>query len=150
MRMQIRAAICLTILAVAGMLGQASIHAQQSTGTQSGNASKQSDKGKQKSAITQAHDAKGSGGSDLKVRQEFGPQNVSKPSEQSTTANPPGQSGAQGSGNSSTPTSKHVSHQEFGPTQANKKNDVIVPSGSNGQGGKPQPADPKSKKDSPK
>jgi len=84
----------------------------------------------------------------FKVKQEFGPQSVSRRGDRTTIATPPGQgSGAQGNNNGSS-SSTDKFKQEFGPQTASRRGDrmsVDAPqdgggsnNGSAGSGGTPQ------------
>ena len=70
----------------------------------------------------------------FKVKQEFGPQSVSRRGDRTTTATPP----SQGSGNNNQGASAATSHQEFGPTVHDSRKDTSTAPSPGGSGGKPQ------------
>lgn len=133
MRTQIKTGIGVAMLAGAIL---ATAHAQTAQGSQkkSGNS--------QATVHTQTNGTDGERKSGQVVHQDYDKVQAGKPEGPS---GPPDQRVTQGSTaeNKGTADSKTKFRQEFGPTQANKKNDVIAPSGSGGKGGKPKTADAK-------
>ena len=137
MRKQIEAGICVALLAGAIL---APAHAQ----TANGSAQKSGNNKSTGNAQTNGTDGQRKSGQ--VVHQDFSKVQASKPQGLLPAATPANQgatqgtNGGNGGGNNA---AKEKFRQEFGPTQANKKNDAIAPSGSGGQGGKPKTSDAK-------
>ena len=136
MRMQIRTGVGVVLLAQAILM---TVHAQTANGNPKKNGNNQS------TGNAQTNGTDGQRKSGQVVHQDFNKVQASKPESPSASATPANQGATQGSagGNNGAANSKIKFRQEFGPTQANKKNVPITPSGSGGQGGKPKTADAK-------
>jgi hypothetical protein len=129
MRKRIGMGICVALLAGAIV---APAHGQTAAGSPQKNGSDKS------TGNAQTNGTDGQRKSGQVVHQDFSKVQASKPAGLSPAATPAnqgttqGSNGGNGGGNSA---EKEKFRQEFGPTQVNKKNDAIAPSGS---GGKPK------------
>jgi hypothetical protein len=74
------------------------------------------------------------------VHQDFPKAQSSAATNRASIAQSPNVSDARGSAGNGAANSKVKVRQEFGPTQANKKNDVVVPAAPGGSDGKPKAA----------
>ncbi len=133
MRMQIKTGVAVAMLAGA-ILATAN--------AQSAKQSPQKNGSNQGPGNAQTNGANAQRKSGQVVHQDYDKVQSGKPEGPSA---PPNQSAAQAStaDNNGAANSKTKFRQEFGPTQANKKNDAIAPSGSGGKGGKPKSTDAK-------
>lgn len=133
MRMLFRTGICFAALAAAA-LGTA--QAQQTGG------SKQNSGNKPSTDTAQTNSTNGQRKDGQVVHQDFGQVKASRPD--TLAVAPPAPSGQGGSaGSNGAANSKAKVRQEFGPTQANKRNDALVQdtlvqAGSSSNGGKPK------------
>ncbi len=128
MRMLFRTGICFAALAGAA-LGAA--QAQQTSG------SKQNSGNKPSTDTAQTNSANGQRKDGQVVHQDFPRAQASRPDSLAVTApTPSGQGGSAGSNGAAS--SKTKFRQEFGPTQANKRNDALVQAGSSSNGGQPK------------
>jgi hypothetical protein len=134
MKIQVHTGICLALLASATLLVA---NAQTSNGSPQNNGSKQS------TGTSETNGATGQRKDGQVVHQDFGHVQASKPKSGAAIAPSPNEGETQGSAGNSATNSKIKVRQEFGPSQTNKKDDVIVPGGTGGQGGKPKTTDAK-------
>ena len=128
MRMLFRTGICFAALAAAA-LGAA--QAQQTGGN------KQNSGNKPSTDTAQTNSTNGQRKDGQVVHQDFGQVKASRPDTLTVAApTPSGQGGSVGS--NGTANAKTKVRQEFGPTQANKRNDALVQAGESSNGGKPK------------
>jgi len=131
LKIQVHTEICLALLASASVM----LASAQTT-----NGSLQKTGDKQSTSTAQTNGTKVQRKSGQVAHADFNNVQPSMPNEL-TLLN---QNGTQGSaGGNGTPTSKMKVRQEFGPSQASKKNEVLVPAGPDSQSGKPKTAEAK-------